>query len=432
MSGAEEAAAYMQGLLEKLAEFSEPGEGVTRLLYSPEWMQAQQFLLEQIADSGLEGYADDVGNVYGELTGSRNSEPIVLTGSHIDTVVSGGRYDGAYGVAAALAALRHLRRTYGPPQRTITAVSFAEEEGSRFPLTFWGSGHVTGLYDVSEAAGCRDAGGVSLQEAMAGCELGPRQPKPSCSSLAAYVELHIEQGIVLEREGTQLGIVSAICGQRRFAAVVRGTANHAGTTPMGLRCDALAAAAEMTLQLEALATAAGDPLVATVGRLEVRPNTPNVIPGEVRFTLDIRHSDEAELEAFCARALAAFAEIAKRRGAALQIKPQLAAAPAPMDARLQAELAAICAGQGLSWRSMASGAGHDAQLFAPLCPAAMLFVPSRGGISHAPEEYTPPEALAAGLNVLIALLYKLGYEEGSKSRAAGPARSERREGHETV
>ncbi|WP_059043506.1 hydantoinase/carbamoylase family amidase [Paenibacillus rubinfantis] len=235
MTGAEEAANYMQGLLEKLAEFSEPGEGVTRLLYSPEWMQAQQFLLEQIADSGLEGYADDVGNVYGELTGSRSSEPIVLTGSHIDTVVSGGRYDGAYGVAAALAALRYLRRTYGPPQRTITAVSFAEEEGSRFPLTFWGSGHVTGLYNVSEAAGCRDAGGVSLQEAMAGCALGPRQPKPPCSGLAAYVELHIEQGIVLEREGTQLGIVSAICGQRRFAAVVRGTANHAGTTPMGLR-----------------------------------------------------------------------------------------------------------------------------------------------------------------------------------------------------
>lgn len=408
---AEEAAAYMQGLLEKLAGFSEPGEGITRLLYSPEWARAQRFLLEQIADSGLEGYADGVGNVYGELTGLRGSEPIVLTGSHIDTVVSGGRYDGAYGVAAALSALRHLNRTYGPPLRTLTAVSFAEEEGSRFPLTFWGSGHVTGLYDVSEAADCRDADGVSLQAALSGCELSPRRPAPSRGGLAAYVELHIEQGIVLERTRTQLGVVSAICGQRRFAVVVRGTANHAGTTPMGLRSDALAAAAEMTLRLEALAAAAGDPLVATVGRLEVRPNTPNVIPGEVRFTLDIRHGDEAELEAFCARALTAFAEIAERRGAALMIEPRLAAAPAPMDARLQAELAAICAGQGFSWRSMVSGAGHDAQLFAPLCPAAMLFVPSRGGVSHAPEEYTPPEALAAGLNVLIALLYKLGYEE---------------------
>ncbi|MGG6309651.1 M20 family metallo-hydrolase [Paenibacillus macerans] len=404
------AAADMLELLEKLASFSDPGPGVTRLLYSPEWAGAQRFLLERMAESGLDSFADGVGNVYGRLSGSRSSERVVLTGSHIDTVVNGGKYDGAYGVAASVTALQHLYRAYGPPLRTLVAVSFAEEEGSRFPLTFWGSGHLTGLYDGREAAGCRDEAGVTLQEAMADCQLGPRRPAPRCGDIAAYVELHVEQGIVLERSETQIGIVSAIAGQRRFAVTVEGTANHAGTTPMGLRRDALAAAADLTLRLEALAAEAGDPLVATVGRLDVRPNTPNVIPGEVRFTLDIRHSREAELEAFCAAVDAAFAAIAKRRDVAVRLEPRLTAAPAHMDARLQAELASVCDRRGLRWRSMVSGAGHDAQLFAPRCPAAMVFVPSASGISHAPEEYTSPADLASGLDVLLALLYKLGYE----------------------
>ncbi|WP_025695112.1 M20/M25/M40 family metallo-hydrolase, partial [Paenibacillus durus] len=168
------------------------------------------------------------------------------------------------------------------------------------------------------------------------------------------------------------------------------------------------------LQMERLAVEAGDPLVATTGRLVVTPNTPNVIPGEVAFTLDIRHSREDELEAFCASVVSAFEEIAGRRNVALDMALRLSASPAPMDGGLSAELEAICLQQGRTYRSMVSGAGHDAQLLAPRCRTAMIFVPSQGGISHSPEEYTPPEELAAGLEVLIALLYKLGYEESDE------------------
>lgn len=418
----------MLALLDELAAFSAPGPGVTRLLYTPEWYQAQQFLQERMAGLGLKVRADQVGNVYGTLTGSRVTDKVILTGSHIDTVVNGGRYDGAYGVAAAVTALHYLQRTFGQPLRTLEVVSFCEEEGSRFPLTFWGSGNVTGLYNGSEHGDYADVEGVTLGAAMAACGLGDIEAagavdpdaleheygstsRPARSDIAAYIELHIEQGIILERNSREIGVVQAIAGQRRYIIKIGGTANHAGTTQMGLRRDALAGSAEMLLALERSAIAEGDPLVATTGRLEVYPGTPNVIPGEVQFTLDIRHSEAGTLERFCSEILEAFTLIAGRRGLDLEVQPLLATAPAPMDKRMTAALEHFCVKQGKSYRSMVSGAGHDAQLFAPLCPAAMIFVPSRGGISHSPEEYSSPQELAAGLEVLTEILYELAYTE---------------------
>jgi allantoate deiminase len=414
-------------LLEELAVFSAPGPGVTRLLYTPEWYRVQHFLQERMSGLGLEARSDQVGNVYGRLAGSKAEDKVILTGSHIDTVVNGGRYDGAYGVAAAVTALHYLQQTFGQPLHTLEVASFCEEEGSRFPLTFWGSGNVTGLYDGSERKRYADMEGITLGAAMAACGLGgtgesavhPAAPEGGCSSIsspvrsdiAAYVELHIEQGIILERSSQAIGVVQAIAGQRRYTVKAGGTANHAGTTPMGLRRDALAGSAEMLLALERSAVAAGDPLVATTGRLEVYPGTPNVIPGEVQFTLDIRHSEAGALEHFCSGILEEFAEIAGRRGLTLEVLPLLATKPAPMAGELCAALEKICLEQGKSYRSMVSGAGHDAQLFAPRCPTAMIFVPSRGGISHSPDEYSSPEELAGGLEVLTAILYELAYTE---------------------
>lgn len=428
----EEAAGELLKLLEELAGFSAPGPGVTRLLYTPEWCGAQHFLQERMAELGLEVRMDQVGNVYGTLTGSQPDGKVILTGSHIDTVVNGGRYDGAYGVAAAVTALHYLRTVFGQPLRTLEVVSFCEEEGSRFPLTFWGSGNVTGLYNGSEAAGFADAEGITLAEAMAACGLADSSLAVSAataaasaepegvhgltdsavrSDIAAYVELHIEQGITLERSFRSIGVVQAIAGQRRYLVKVSGTANHAGTTPMSLRRDALAGCAELLLVLERSAIEEGDPLVATAGRLEVYPGTPNVIPGEVQFTLDIRHSEAETLERFSVALLAEFAALSGRRGLALAVQPVLDTLPAPMDQELCAVLEDICREQGMPYRSMVSGAGHDAQLFAPRCPAAMIFVPSRAGISHSPEEYTSPEDLTAGLEVLTAMLYRLAYTE---------------------
>jgi allantoate deiminase len=408
-----EAFAELVPLLERLAGFgADERGGVTRLLYTRPWLEAQTFLEGRMREAGLQTRFDRAGNLYGRLPGSLPGAPVVLTGSHIDTVRSGGRYDGAYGVAAGLLALERLKQAYGTPLRTLEVVSLCEEEGSRFPLAYWGSGHIAGLYRREDGEAAADADGVSLAEAMAAAGFGrPEQPDCRRSDLGAYLELHIEQGIVLERSGERIGLVEAIVGQRRYALTLTGASNHAGTTPMAMRSDALAGFAEMAAALEAEAKAAGDPLVATVGRLEVRPNTPNVIPGEVRFTLDVRHDREAELERFCRKTLAMFAAVASRRGLALEVQEWLKAEPAPMHAGLIGLAAGVCRRLGLPARRMASGAGHDAQLFASLCPTAMLFVPSRGGVSHAPEEYTAPEHLAAGAAALAACLYELAYRE---------------------
>ncbi|WP_339245897.1 allantoate deiminase [Paenibacillus sp. FSL F4-0243] len=398
-------------LLEELAAFSTPGPGVTRLLYTEEWSRAQIFLQEKMAGLGLEVSIDKVGNVYGRLSGRNPQQKVILTGSHIDTVVNGGKYDGAYGIAAAMIALQDLQRNFGQPQRTLEVVSFCEEEGSRFPLAYWGSGHVTERYDGSEAETCIDAEGVTLQVAMTESSFlqGVTDENGARNDIGAFVELHIEQGIILEKTDTQIGVVQGIVGQRRYMVKVSGIANHAGTTPMFMRQDALASAVEMLYVLESAAKTAGEPLVATSGKFEVYPNTPNVIPGEVLFTLDIRHSEEDELERFCEKLLAECNEIAVKRGVTLEVTSVLHTVPAPMDTKLSTMLENICRQQGKTYRMMVSGAGHDAQLFAPRCPTAMIFVPSRAGISHSPEEYTTPEQLAAGLEVLTAMLYELAY-----------------------
>ncbi|KGE18901.1 allantoate amidohydrolase [Paenibacillus wynnii] len=411
------ASTEMLKLLDDLAVFSAPGPGVTRLLYTPEWSQAQLFLQGKMAGFGLKVGTDKVGNVYGRLAGRNPDDKVILTGSHVDTVVNGGKYDGAYGIAAAITAIHYLQETFGQPLRSLEVVSFCEEEGSRFPLTFWGSGHVTGMYDGSEADTCADSEGITLKSAMAECDynnfedtMNQRVDSTRRDDIGAFVELHIEQGILLEKTSTQIGIVEAIAGQRRFTVRVSGTANHAGTTPMNLRADALMGTAEMLLLLERLAGEAGEPLVATTGRLEVIPNTPNVIPGEVQFTLDIRHSEAEKLDRFCSDTLIAFNEIAAKRGLNLDLTPRLSALPAPMNSELCYGLERICQKQGRSYRNMVSGAGHDAQLFAPRFPTAMIFVPSRDGISHSPAEYSSPEELGVGLEVLTELLYELAYK----------------------
>jgi len=385
--------------------------GVTRLLYDEAWLDAQRHLEARLAGLGLETRWDRTGSLYGRLPG-RDGGRTILTGSHVDTVRRGGRYDGAYGIAAGIAALDALNRLYGPPRRTLEVVSLCEEEGSRFPLSYWGSGNLTGRYGPADAGRYRDADGATLEEAMHGAGFGGESlPDPRRHDLDAFVELHIEQGVVLERTGDDVGIVEAIVGQRRYAMTLAGEANHAGTTPMGLRRDALAGAAEMLLAAEKAAREHGDPLVATCGRIEVQPGTVNVVPGEAAFTLDVRYDDAAGLDAFCSGLLRTFGAIADRRGLKLESTLWMDAAPAPMHPGLAAMLEASAAGLGLCSRRMASGAGHDAQLLQGICPTAMLFVPSRGGISHSPLEYTEPEDLKRGLAVLMDVLYELAYEE---------------------
>ncbi|MBB3127995.1 allantoate deiminase [Paenibacillus rhizosphaerae] len=404
----------MMRLLEELGRIGrEPGGGVTRLLYTPSWCEAQRLLADRMADAGLEVRYDRAGNLYGRLPGTRPDLPVVLTGSHVDTVRVGGNYDGAAGIAAGIAALSYLKRRFGTPVRTLEVVSFCEEEGSRFPLTYWGSGSIEGRYRIGDGTGIYDAEGVSLDEAMKAAGFG-RGGQPDCrrTDIGDYVELHIEQGVVLEAAGRRIGVVESIVGQRRYGITVTGTSNHAGTTPMSYRADALAGAAEMIIKVEEMAWQAGRGLVATVGRIEAWPNTPNVVPGQVRFSLDIRHTESYMLNEFSEAALETFRGIAAVRKLRMEAACWVKTEPVPMDGALAGRIERLCIEANLPCLRMVSGAGHDAQIMAAVSRAAMLFVPSRGGISHAKEEYTEPAHLSEGTAVLTACLHELAYTTG--------------------
>ncbi|UJF32710.1 allantoate deiminase [Paenibacillus hexagrammi] len=389
---------------------TDPEGGITRLLYTRPWLQAQQALAAKMQQFGLEASFDPVGNLYGRLEGTNTDLKPVLTGSHIDTVKNAGKLDGAYGIVAGLLALAFLKSAYGTPKRTLEVVSLCEEEGSRFPLAYWGSGNVTGVMSLSDAEGKVDIDGVSLKDAMEAVGFGASS-LAGCKreDLEAYIELHIEQGAVLERMGKQIGVVTGIVGQKRYTIRLEGTANHAGTTPMKWRYDALVGAAEMAVLVESMALQEGEPLVATVGRFEVKPGTPNVVPGEVDMTLDVRHTDEEKMNTFSADALARMKQIAEKRGLCITIQERLHVPPVGMNEGIMKGIEAVCESYELASMRIASGAGHDAQLFAECCKAAMIFVPSRSGISHNPQEYTAPEDLEAGFQTLVHLLYEYGY-----------------------
>lgn len=408
--------AFGERMLEVLEGLSfygaEPEGGVTRLLYTEPWQKAQRAVGTGMEQLGLDVSFDAVGNLFGTLPGMKAGMKPILTGSHIDTVKNGGKYDGAYGVVASMMALGYLKAAFGPPQRTLLAVSFCEEEGSRFPLAYWGSGHVTGARSMKLANGLVDPSGVTLLEAMkqagfASVDAGEYPAKRE--DLGAYIEIHIEQGSVLAYKNKQIGVVTAIVGQIRLTVVVTGSSNHAGTTPMLMRKDALAGAAEMVALTERMALEAGEPLVATVGRLEVKRGTSNVVPGEVEFTLDIRHTDEPEMRMFCMKLLTRLEETAKRRELSIEMVQHLFAPPVAMHEGVMAEIEAACESGGLRHMRLPSGAGHDAQMLGSVCPSAMIFVPSVDGISHNPAEFTAAEDLIAGFQTLVHVLYQYGY-----------------------
>ena len=384
--------------------------GVTRLLYTRSWKEAQEALASKMKSLGLEPAFDDAGNLAGRLQGTDSESACILTGSHVDTVQRGGKYDGAYGIVAGIAALARLREKYGAPKRTIEVVAFCEEEGSRFPYNYWGSTFLTGVADYKDVEHARDQQGVPFMEAMKKAGFGPgsrgRGPR---KDIGAFIELHIEQGAILEQEGKTIGIVEQIVGLQRYTVHVKGEANHAGTTPMTYRRDAMRAASEMVAAIMDGADEIGAPLVATVGQMELIPGTPNVIPGEVTFTIDVRHPDGKELDEACDHFVRLLHSAAERRNVDIEIERWMNTAPIAMDAELTNAIERICQARNLPYRRMPSGAGHDAQILASCCPAAMVFVPSQKGISHSPLEYTKPEHLEAGVEVLTELLYQLAY-----------------------
>ncbi|MFM1654626.1 allantoate deiminase [Brevibacillus sp. B_LB10_24] len=400
-------------MLEWLGAYGrDPEGGVTRLLYTKEWLDAQKALESWMIQEGFDTYFDEIGNLFGGLRGSRYGNETVLTGSHVDTVCNGGLYDGQYGIIAALMAVKYLKEKYGEPLRNLQVVSIAEEEGSRFPYTFWGAKNIVGTAKREEVEGITGFDGACFASAMKTCGFDfPRESAGMRRDIKAFVEVHVEQGSVLEKEKRSIGVVTGIVGQCRYKVEVSGQANHAGTTPMGYRRDALHAASLMILDIYRRALDYGDPLVATIGKIEVKPSVANVVPGHALFTLDIRHPDKEALARFCAEITDSLQAIADEREVGLAVDKWMDACPVPMDARIVEVIRRQCEQQGLNYKLMHSGAGHDSQILAPYIPTAMIFVPSRDGVSHNPAEFTEPRDLAEGLKSLIGTLYELAYQE---------------------
>lgn len=395
-------------------ELSRPGRlpsgGMYRGVYTPEWAEACEIVAGWYAAAGLTVRRDAVGNLFGRL-GGPDPTPAFLTGSHIDTVRQGGRYDGALGIIAGYLAVRTLAERFGTPRRPVEAMVTCEEEGSRYHANFWGTRALTGRIDPAEPDCQFDAAGISLADAMRSRGLDPAA-LASCrrDDIAGFIELHIEQGRSLESASDQIGVVETITGIRHLAVTVEGQADHAGTTPLDLRRDAALAAAEMTVAIANAAAALGRPAVATVGRIETEPGVVNIVAGRARFTVDARHPDPA----IKSRLLAAIEErcrtIAENRGVSVEFETLIDVDPAPLADDLVAVIDGATESLGYSRRRMVSGAGHDAQVMAKSFPAAMIFVPSRDGRSHTPEEYTAPEDAARGIEVLTATLYRLAYQ----------------------
>lgn len=399
-------------LVEWLARFGKGEDhGVTRLLYTNEWVNAQHALQEKMDKQGFDTYFDAVGNLFGRIEGV-NKEHVILTGSHIDTVINGGKFDGAYGVLASFLAVKRLIEKYGKPKKTIEVVSLCEEEGSRFPLTFWGSKNITGEYSLEDVKEIADYNQMPFYTAMekAGFPLH-KYKQQKRTDIKQFIEVHIEQGTILENYGAQIGIVSHIVGQRRFTVKLKGRSNHAGTTPMDSRQDALLTAAICIEKLTQLACQMDSNLRCTIGHLEPMPNVPNVIAGMVEFSLDIRHHSEEVLDLFCAKMQEEIKKISTQQAVKASINQWAQSDPVRLDDSLHLYMEKQCDLYGFTSFPMISGAGHDSQVFASHYPTTLFFIPSVNGISHSPFELTREEDLINGVTLLMDLIYKVAYEE---------------------
>lgn len=390
----------------------DPAGGISRFLYSKEWLDAQKYLEQEMKNEGLDVHYDEIGNLFGTFKGSKYPNETILSGSHVDTVGNAGHLDGQFGIVAAFLAIKYLKEKYGQPLRNIEVISMAEEEGSRFPYAFWGSKNVVGIARREDVENIKDANGVPFVDAMKECGFGFRdENKAMREDIKAFVEIHNEQGGVLEAEKKSVGVVTSIVGQRRFNVEITGQANHAGTTPMGYRKDAVFAASQMIYEIITEANKYGDPLVTTVGKIEVTPNVVNVVPGKALFTMDIRHTDKSALVEFTDIITEKLNTLAGTHGVEINIDMWMDEDPVPMDEEIVKLIEKSCEENGLNYKVMHSGAGHDSQILAPKVPTAMLFVPSRDGISHNPAEYTEPHDLAEGVKALMGALYELAYKE---------------------
>lgn len=392
-----------------------PGGGCKRLALSPEDAEGRALVTGWFEARGLEIHRDVIGNTWA-IRADRNGGTTapVLMGSHIDTVGTGGLYDGVLGVLGAFEVIESIDDAGIETERPLAVAFFTNEEGARFQPDMMGSGVAMGELGLDEMLASVGIDGPSVAEALAAIGAAGDEPvgalKPSC-----YLELHIEQGPVLEAEGLEIGVVTGVQGISWSEFTVSGATAHAGTTPMKMRRDAGVVAAAIALEARAIAASFGPPQVATVGRMRFSPDLVNVVPETAVLTVDLRNTDETELKAAEKWLFSKAETLAKVEGCTVTRRTLARFEPVVFDPDLVEEVAQGAAQLGMTARRMPSGAGHDAQMFAPHCPSAMIFVPSKDGISHNTTEFTAPDEIARG----VALLAQVALTRAGHAQSEG-------------
>lgn len=404
--------ARIRSHIEALAAFTAtPGKGTTRLSYSPEYRQGCDYLEKQAERLGLSARLDAVGNLRIRLPGRDPDAPVVLVGSHIDSVSHGGNFDGVLGVVCGLEALETMVRVDARPAHPIELISFIEEEGVSFGCPLAGSQALAGELTTDDLHSLCNQAGDSMHALATRFGCRPDNlpaDRLRSGAVKAMLELHIEQAPVLEAEGLAVGVVEGIAGSENHRIRLFGTANHAGTTPMAQRRDALAAAAEIVLAVEQLVLGAGrSTTVATIGRIDCLPNAANVIPGFVELSLDVRDASRENIDTAVADILDAARAVTARRGIKVEFVRTGHSAPRPLAPNIIERVAMLADAAGTPYRRMYSGALHDAATLTDLTDVGMIFVPSCGGLSHTPEEWTDYADIEPGANLLLATLQDL-------------------------
>ena len=397
--------AWIENALDCLYETGKMGNLHWRATYTEEDQKALKLLEQWMREKDLEVVYDDIGNLFGKIEGEQDR--IVLTGSHRDTVKNGGKYDGALGIICAIAAAGSLYAELGKPKRSVEVVAFGEEEGSRFLSGYLGSRYFVGQLsdDILQE---QDANGITLTEAIrqAGFSGKRAQKSPQMQNIERFIELHIEQGGVLEQGGEQVGLVTSIVGLLIGKITIEGHQNHAGTTPMHLRKDPVTRAAQFITEMNQWAMAYGEAVTCTFGEIQVFPNKSNVIPGSVSLSFDIRSTSPAVLQEAQTRI-----KNLQQQEDGFRYTLEFAApdAPAQMDEDGLKLLEETAKSLHLSYRKMYSGAGHDAEMLAQKIKTNMIFVPSVDGISHSPLEYSKPDDIGRGYLLLKAFLREIAW-----------------------
>ena len=388
--------------IDELAAISESPDHLTRIFLSAEQRLASELVLGWMRDSGMAAHIDAIGNIVGRYEGAQSDLPALVLGSHLDTVRDAGKYDGMLGVITAIACVAELNRAGRRLDFAITVVGFSDEEGVRFGTTMLGSEAVAGTFDLTRLERV-DGSGLTMAQALRAYGLDPDRISEAAmrrEDVLAYVELHIEQGPVLEGWGLPVGNVTAISGATRYEVTIGGEAGHAGTVPMTARKDALAAAAECIVAVET--RCGGEPgLVGTVGRIEARPGAINVIPGSVIFTIDIRAPGDAQRSAAAEDVLRQLDTIAIRRGVTLDARKIYDMAATPCAPWLMAQIDEAISAEGITPFHLPSGAGHDGMAIAAIADIGMIFLRCAKGISHNPAEAITVEDAETGARVLL-------------------------------